>query len=142
LVSVALRGGLGTDQVAVVTPFRRQAALIRAKIQENLNDASDRVPIVDTVERIQGLTVELVAVSLCSSAPEYAAGISRFLFSPNRLNVAMSRARTKVVLAAAPSLLDVIPDDYEGLKARQRFSSVLGLAGATFELIPRSPSED
>jgi hypothetical protein len=141
LVLATLRGGLTSGQVAVVTPFRRQAALIRAMIQSSLGNPADPVPIVDTVERVQGLTVELVAVSLCSSAPEYANEVSRFLFSPNRLNVAMSRATTKVVLAAAPSLLEIIPDDYEGLKARQRFSSVLDLAGASFDLVAGLSSE-
>lgn len=134
LVTAALRGGLRSDQVAVVTPFRRQAALIRTLIQAGPGDPSGRIPIVDTVERVQGLTVELIAVSLCTSAPDYAAEISRFLFSPNRLNVAMSRARTKVVLAAAPSVLGIVPADYEGMNALRRFSSVVGRAGACFDM--------
>ena len=80
------------------------------------------------------MTVELIAVSACTSDPDYAGEVARFLFSPNRLNVAMSRARTKVVLAASPGILGIIPSDYVGLDALRKFSSVVGMAGSWFEM--------
>jgi hypothetical protein len=126
-------GGLEPSGIAVVTPFRRQAALIRRMLQSRLPQPAI-IPIVDTVERVQGLTVEVVAISLCASDPEYASQIADFLFSPNRLNVALSRARTKAVMAAAPSAFEIVPSDYDGLKGQQMCLKVLGRAGMSLEL--------
>lgn len=108
IVHTCLAAGLAHDSVAVVTPFRRQAALIRRTVQSRL-PAGSRLPIIDTVERVQGLTVELVVVSLCASAPAYVQSIASFLCSPNRLNVAVSRARTKAILVASSTLAEVKP---------------------------------
>jgi hypothetical protein len=119
LVQAVLEGGVSANQVAVVTPFRRQVALIRNLLQSHLSEGAT-LPIVDTVERVQGLTVELVVVSVCVSDPEYAGAQAAFLFSPNRLNVALSRARTKAILVAAPAILDISPAGSREALARWR----------------------
>jgi DNA replication ATP-dependent helicase Dna2 len=124
LVSTAIKSGLPSDQLAVVTPYRRQAAAIRRLIQYEVGSAVD-VPIVDTVERVQGLTVELVTISMCTTDPEYASETASFIFSPNRLNVAVSRARAKVVIFASESLLDALPTEYDGLVAMKKFQTAL-----------------
>ena len=110
IIHTCLMAGLSHDAVAVVTPFRRQAALIRRAVQSRL-PAGSRLPIIDTVERVQGLTVELVIISLCASAPAYVQSVASFLCSPNRLNVAMSRARTKVILVASSTLAEIKPSE-------------------------------
>jgi superfamily I DNA and/or RNA helicase len=116
VVSRCIQLGLPTEAMAVVTPFRRQAALIRNRIGVIVGPHT-RIPTIDTVERVQGLTVEMVTVSLCASDTEYVASVADFLLSPNRLNVAVSRARSKALLLASPSIFDVIPTDYAGLEA-------------------------
>lgn len=129
LIATCLKHGKSSSEVAVVTPFRRQAALIRHMIQAKLRQGAT-LPIVDTVERVQGLTVDLVAISFATSDPEFAASLARFLFSPNRLNVAISRARTKVVLACSPKVLEVVPSDFAALRGRETLRRVLGRATA------------
>ena len=124
LVSAAIKSGLPSDQQAVVTPYRRQAAAIRRLIQYELGSSID-VPIVDTVERVQGLTVELVAISMCTTDPEFASETASFIFSPNRLNVAVSRARTKVVMFVSERILDALPTEYVGLQSLLRFRACL-----------------
>jgi superfamily I DNA and/or RNA helicase len=124
LVSAAIKSGLPSDQQAIVTPYRRQAAAIRRLIQYEIG-SSVTVPIVDTVERVQGLTVELVAISICTTDPEYASETATFIFSPNRLNVAVSRARTKVVIFASESIFDALPTEYDGLVALKTFQKAL-----------------
>src|SRR5439155_18157086 len=63
------------DDLAVVTPFRAQIRIIRTLLHERLLAAGVRgeMPVVDTVERIQGQERDLVIVSLVCSEPEYAA---------------------------------------------------------------------
>lgn len=121
LVQRVVQNGVSANEVAVVTPFRRQAALIRSLLQAHLPQGAT-LPIIGTVERVQGLTVELVVVSVCVSDPEYARARATFLFSPNRLNVALSRARTKAVLVAAPGVLAIAAPD-----SRTRIASASGI---------------
>lgn len=124
LVAVCLNHGKSARDIAVVTPFRKQAALIRQRIQHLLAADAD-LPIVDTVERVQGLTVDLVAISLAASDPDFISDVAGFLCSPNRLNVAISRARTKVVIACSPALLKVLPADYAAFRGRESLRQVL-----------------
>ena len=95
LIKSAILGGLQTDQVAVITPFRRQVKLIRTLLKE-LPEAAD--VIVDTVERLQGKDVEMIVISLCSSSAEYIGSMTPFILNRNRLNVMISRAKSKVIL--------------------------------------------
>lgn len=133
LLAAAIAGGLGADQVAAVTPFRRKAMLIRNCLQARLG-SSRPLPIVDTVERVQGMTVDLVAISACASDPDYIAHLAGFLLSPNRLNVAASRARVKVVLVASPEVLKEIPLEYDALLAQQAWRNFVGRAARVADL--------
>jgi DNA replication ATP-dependent helicase Dna2 len=125
VVCGAINSGLHPSEVAVVTPFRRQAAAIRRAIQRQLGAHATDLPIVDTVERVQGLTVELIVVSFCVNAPDYAAEVASFLFSPNRFNVAVSRARTRVVVFASSAIFKSIPGAYRDLLSREQFRECL-----------------
>ena len=66
-------------------------------------------PVVDTVERIQGRERDLVFLSMTLSDPDLLAGESEFLFLPNRFNVAMTRARKKLVVISSPSFFRALP---------------------------------
>lgn len=90
---------LGGDDVLVVAPYNAQVSLLAA----TLGPAAR----VGTVDKFQGQEAAVVLVSLAtSSLTEIPRGMD-FLYSRNRLNVAVSRARTLVVLVASPSLLAV-----------------------------------
>jgi DNA replication ATP-dependent helicase Dna2 len=78
--------------------------------------------VVDTVERIQGQEREAVIVSLTASDPEYLAGEqAAFFFSPNRLNVTLTRARTKLVIFASGHLFRAMPASFEDLRNADLF---------------------
>ncbi len=98
----------------------RERRYVRRLLQIPLGDALEAVPAVDTVERVQGLTVDLVIFSLCTTDIEYASKVVAFLFSPNRLNVAVSRARTQVIVIACDQTCNAIPNEYSGLLALNR----------------------
>jgi DNA replication ATP-dependent helicase Dna2 len=111
--------------IAVVTPFRRQVMHIRQLIAAEIGEDRE-LPIVDTVERVQGLTVGAVIVSFCASETDYIASIAEFLFSPNRLNVAVSRARTKAIVISSPDVFNVLPKSFNGFVSKtlcQKFLS-------------------
>ncbi len=77
--------------LGVVTPFRAQAHAIREALAAELGDEACRIE-VNTADRFQGREKEAILVSLVSRT------WSDFVFDPRRLNVALTRARTKVIL--------------------------------------------
>jgi hypothetical protein len=111
IVNFCLKNGKTKDDIAVVTPFRKQAAEIRRKLLTNHSSAD--IPIVDTVERVQGLTVEIIILSMVASDPDYIMSAGEFLFSINRLNVALSRATSKAIIFCSDEMLNSKPHTLE-----------------------------
>jgi uncharacterized protein len=69
----------------------------------------ERVPEgveVGTVDKFQGREAPVVFFSMASSSGEDVPRGLEFLFSRNRLNVAISRARALAVLVCSPRLLE------------------------------------
>jgi DNA replication ATP-dependent helicase Dna2 len=111
--------GVPPREIAVIAPFRAQVRLLRTAIQhKGLADLADLV--VDTVERIQGQEREVVVVSLTAGDPAESKGRGAFHLSLNRLNVALSRARTKAVLVASSHAFLALPHDADGLRMASR----------------------
>ena len=125
---VALRDGLCDD---AGRPYRDDAAFFRHgvfivsphhvqihAIQTELADRRrwDATPFVDTVDKMQGQEADAVIVSYGVADPEFALRKAEFIYGLNRLNVAVTRARSKCVLClprplleATPQVLDVEP---------------------------------
>ena len=96
LLKALLSEGNKPTDIAVITPFRKQVRLIRS-IANGVID-SERLPLIDTVERLQGQDVNCIILSFASSDENYINEVHEFLFNPNRLNVMISRAKTKVII--------------------------------------------
>jgi DNA replication ATP-dependent helicase Dna2 len=119
---VRQRGDPG--EIAVVSPFRAQLRLIRTLIKRGLDTAGfvGSLPVIDTVERIQGQEREMVVVSLVASDPDHFAGdAAGFFYSGNRLNVTITRARTKLIVVASELAFTAFPHTLEGLANVERF---------------------
>ncbi len=109
LVAEALRCGVSAAEIAVIAPYRAQGRLIRRRLHDA--GAAARGVLVDTVERIQGQERDLLILSLTTSDPRHAAQRADFFFQPNRLNVAVTRARVKRIVVGSPSLFLARPAD-------------------------------
>ena len=96
LINALLQEGKDPSDIAVITPFRKQVRLIRSKALEIIENES--LPLIDTVERLQGQDVECIIISFASTDNGYIKEIEGFIFNHNRLNVMVSRAKTKVVI--------------------------------------------
>ena len=92
IVKELLAIGLNHNDIAVVTPFRKQVSLIRSMTRNIV--AEDDMPLIDTVERLQGQDVDCVIISFVKTS----ASNVDFIFNPNRLNVMISRAKRKVFI--------------------------------------------
>lgn len=109
------RHGVPPAEIAVIAPFRAQVRLLRSAIQQKLLPGIEAL-VVDTVERIQGQEREVVLVSLTAGDPRETRGRGAFHLSTNRLNVALSRARTKAVLVASVHAFRALPHDVDALR--------------------------
>ncbi|HEY2383272.1 MAG TPA: AAA domain-containing protein [Terriglobia bacterium] len=83
--------GVRPDAIGVVSPFRAQVVLMRQML-------SDTGVTVDTVERFQGGERDIMILSFVRSRG------TGFVFDDRRLNVAITRARRKLVMVAHPEL--------------------------------------
>ncbi len=87
---------LRPSDVMVVTPFNAQVRRLRAAIADGVE--------VGTVDKFQGREAPIVIFSMASSSGEDAPRHIGFLFSKNRLNVAISRAQCLAILVCSPRL--------------------------------------
>jgi superfamily I DNA and/or RNA helicase len=112
-VAAMLSGGHFTDKdqttrplelqdILVVTPYNAQVTKIRQTFQKH----GLTVP-VGTVDKFQGQEAPIVFFSMATSSGTAIPRSLDFLFSRNRLNVAISRAQCLAILVASPKLLDV-----------------------------------
>lgn len=87
------------ENILVVAPYNMQVNLLAATLPEGAR--------VGTVDKFQGQEAEVVIVSLATSSGQYLPRHIEFLYSKNRLNVAVSRARCLTLVVANPALMDV-----------------------------------
>ncbi|HUY24730.1 MAG TPA: C-terminal helicase domain-containing protein [Candidatus Saccharimonadales bacterium] len=88
---------IGLDDILVVAPFNAQVARLATMLPTGTR--------VGTVDRFQGQEAAVVIVSLTTwSADDTPHGLD-FLFSRERLNVAVSRAEALSVMVGSPTLL-------------------------------------
>ncbi len=112
--------GLPADELAIVAPFRVQNREIARELRRRLPPGA-RMPVVDTVERVQGQEREVVIASLTCSDPDALRRATAFFFSPNRLCVTLTRSRTKLIVVGSRHLLRTLPHDHEGLRRLDLF---------------------
>lgn len=107
IVGNLLRGGQWTGAKGLTQPLKREDILIVAPFNAQVSALRERLPgvAIGTVDKFQGQEAAVVIYSMTSSTVEDAPRGMTFLFSPNRLNVATSRARCICILVANPDLL-------------------------------------
>ena len=89
--------------VIVVSPYNAQVRCLREHL-----DATGLTDVrVGTVDKFQGQEAAVAFFSMATSSGEDVPRNVEFLYSRNRLNVAVSRARCIAVLVANPALMTI-----------------------------------
>ena len=83
------------DDVLIVSPYNLQVRRLRQRFPDIR---------VGTVDKFQGQEAPVVIVSMAASSADIAPRGIEFLFSKNRLNVAISRAQILAIVVASPKL--------------------------------------
>jgi predicted RecB family nuclease len=103
-------GGDYTDAKGRTRPLREGDFMVVAPYNAQVRCLREALPAgvpVGTVDKFQGQEAPVVFFSMASSSGEDVPRNIEFLFSHNRLNVAVSRARCLAILVASPKLLDI-----------------------------------
>ncbi len=110
----------------MVVPYRAQSRLIRSLLRHQIADENTfKQLVVDTVERMQGQEREVVLVSFATASAAFASRLAHFLFQPQRLNVAVTRPRTKLILIGSRHMLDGIANDPEQIETYELLRGLL-----------------
>lgn len=125
LCEALIGAGLPAHAIGIVSPFRAQGRLIRKQLQWRLGLHSARQILADTVERMQGQEREVVILSLASGEHAFISAAAAFLFQPERINVSITRAKTKLVVIG-PEGLDASDIEHPTLRRwLQQYHSLL-----------------
>jgi DNA replication ATP-dependent helicase Dna2 len=98
LCKTAVKIGLSLGDIGIVSPYRAQGRTLRNLLVKAFGRQSASLIVADTVERMQGQERELVIVSLASGDEVFIAAVAEFFFQPERLNVSITRAMTKLII--------------------------------------------
>lgn len=85
------------SDIKIISPYNAQVNLLK--------DALPELEI-GTVDKFQGQEAPIVIYSVASSSPQEAPRGMDFLYSPNRLNVAISRAQALFIMVASPEIFE------------------------------------
>ena len=88
-----------TDDVLVIAPYNAQVNYLRSLLPQEAR--------VGTIDKFQGQEALIVLISMTTSSEEYLPRNIEFLFSRNRLNVALSRAQCLAVVVTNHQLLSI-----------------------------------
>lgn len=108
-----IKMGLSASEIAVLSPFRAQAANVRRHIRknENISEENRNLLAIDTIDKMQGQEREVIIFSLAAGNIDYMTEMADFLYNPNKLNVAFSRAKSKLIIIGNIDNLNHIDSD-------------------------------
>jgi uncharacterized protein len=107
---------ISLSDILIITPYNAQVA----QISELIPGAR-----VGTVDKFQGQEAPVAIYSMATSNKEDAPRGMEFLFSANRLNVALSRAKAMAILVSNPSLFDLTCSTPEQIQLANAFCRYL-----------------
>lgn len=108
-------------------PFRDHDVLIVSPYNLQVRRLSQRFPAlrVGTVDKFQGQEAAVVILSMAASSADAAPRGVGFLFSKNRLNVAISRAQILAIVVASPQLARARCNSIEQIELANLFCRVV-----------------
>ena len=99
---------INMNDILIVSPYNMQVNALKCALPAGAR--------VGTVDKFQGQEAAVVLISMTTSAGEEMPRNIEFLFSTQRLNVAISRAECLAVVFASPRLLEVSCSSIEQLR--------------------------
>jgi len=145
IVSDLLSNGVPISEIGVMSPYRAQIREVKRALLERCGQEVATALFIDTVERMQGQERDYIIYTLSNSNPAEVEDRLEFFYSPNRLNVAITRARVKCIVIANEkifSFCDKIIQNIENQKVLRDGAMVFKHYFETATKIELSAEED
>lgn len=137
LVRDLISNGVDNKDIAILTPYRAQVREIKKAIFSKVGkidfDEGGSL-LVDTVDRIQGQERDYIIYSMSNSHPLESKRRLDFFYSPNRLNVAITRAKKRCIVIANYKVFDIIDEELSELPELDKLKPSLDIFKEYFKL--------
>jgi len=104
-----LQNNIDLLDIGILTPYRAQVREIRKQLQSRIptgvTDLFERL-FIDTVDSMQGQERDYIIYSMANSNPLESMRRLDFFYNPNRLNVAITRAKIKCIVIGNYKIFD------------------------------------
>ena len=118
MVNDIIGNGVSLRDIGILTPYRAQVREIKKALNEIVGgietEQTDSL-FIDTVDRMQGQERDYIVYSMSNSHPLESKRRLDFFYSPNRLNVAITRAKVKCIVIANYKVFDIIDEELKEL---------------------------
>jgi len=114
LVSDLLQNGVNIKDIGIMSPYRAQVREIKKEVKKVLPKSISKpfdALLVDTVDGMQGQERNYIIYSFANSHPLESMRRLDFFYSPNRLNVAITRAIKKCFVISNYKVFDIIDEE-------------------------------
>jgi len=137
LVFDLLRNGVSLSEIGIMSPYRAQVREIKKEINKTSSksiSSNFESLFVDTVDSMQGQERNYIVYSMSNSHPLESMRRLDFFYSPNRLNVAITRAIKKCIVIANYKVFDIIDEELNDHKEYQDIKDSLDVFRRYFSL--------
>jgi len=110
IVSDLQKNGVNNKDIGIISPYRAQIREIKKEIRKAVGKNVQGL-FADTVDSIQGQERDFIIYSMSNSHPLESMRRLDFFYSPNRLNVAITRGIKKCIVIANYKVFDIIDDE-------------------------------
>ena len=126
LVSDLLLNGVNIKDIGIMSPYRAQVREIKKEVHKKISRSISKPfesLLVDTVDGMQGQERNYIIYSLANSHPLESMRRLDFFYSPNRLNVAITRAIKKCFVISNYKVFDIIDEE---LQEHSKYQDIKG----------------
>ena len=101
--------GVKIENIGIMSPYRAQIREIKRSLIERNVLVTEQLAnlFIDTVDRMQGQEKDYILFSLANCNPLESVDRLDFFYSPNRLNVAITRAQVKCITIANEKIFSI-----------------------------------
>ena len=131
-IAEALVHSVKPEGVGIVTPHNAQRGVVKNLLLDGYSNMR-----VDTVERYQGGESDCIIISSTVSDPDYVRAESDFLLNLNRINVAISRMKKKLIIIASRSIFEFMPQDAKDYDKALLWRGIAQTVGFTANSTPK-----
>lgn len=140
LVADLFKNGVKLNDIGIMSPYRAQVREIKKEVKKILrNSISNPFDslFVDTVDSMQGQERNYIIYSLSNSHPLESMRRLDFFYSPNRLNVAITRAIKKCIVIGNYKVFDIIDEELKNSNEYQDIKDSLDIFKKYYSLSTR-----